>query len=983
MKPLKTISRLVGISREESELVKWMFLHSFCIGIFISFYFSTANSMFVNDWGSTWLPYGYVASGTLGFIIVSLYSRLQKRYSAQWLFSGVFVFLASVILLIALLNTAGVVQSNILSFCLFILAAPLLTLCALETAGLSMLLFDIRQSKRFFALFSSGEILASIIGYLIIPQTLKFIGSPYNFLYPAVIGAAIGLIVLTTIFSKYRDSIKQPATKKVQAQQHKKKVFNDGYVRFIALTVGLSYVAIYFADFGFLGALDQNHSANDDGVIKNIAIFFAIVKVGEFCLSIVSGSIFNRLGMRFALVILPILMFLCTALAFSGNFLASFLEQPTAYLLFIFLSANKFVDRVVRKSIEIPATRILYLPLPDSERTYIQTKIDGNVQQIGTAAAGISLIIFSYIFRTPEGNVDMELFTLAFLPLLLIWIFSAWTVFKGYKLKLADVLTNPTKAAGSYFRSGTDSLVLRSAQGGEGLSRVNYIMKEMNLEPMLETHQKEAKTEKSGNDNFLKSLNAQPESDRPELIFKAILAKDLSAKAYIVDMLHSATYAQLIENTIHYYGNEVLSDLEYVFERTGSSRTKRKIVTILKKIGTPESKRALLGLIDYHEPDVQHLAIEALSSLGFKVEDRQREFVRNKIEELVAKCVWVYSGLADLAGSPNTNSLIQFLVQHLDKTQQEIIALIGLIYGTDKTNVIKENLMHTEGPEMRVFAIEMLDNLLEPSLKEFIIPLFEDKPWWRKVRKLNPRFPQGKFNANDRLRDIIIRNYATTGLLVKAEAISILGGIVYGKPDNSIQAALFNKQPLVYESAAEAMFNSLEENAFKAYIDKLPAKQGKLILSTFRQEKANEKTIHNKIKSLRQFELLKDAHDYLLLDLALHIDIISLEKGSQLSMVNDNNKNRILWVKEGLLHLSGDGDRELGPGDLFIYGSLYSGLIDALHVKENTQAFVIEKNVFFDLMLDDETLTLNFIDGFQGESNSRDTSEAVSPISAV
>ena len=966
IKLLKALLGMQNASTNEFVLVSWMFLHAFCIGLFISFYFSTANSVFIDDWGSASLPYGYVGSGILGILIVNIYTRLQSSYSSQWLYKAVFIFIGLLMLLFGVCHLFETLPDHVLSAGLFILTAPLLTLCALETAGLSMLLFDLRQSKRFFALFSSGEIFASILGYLAIPVLIQYVSSVYNFLFLAGIGALLALIVLTAILYKYKTKLKSPIVKKEEQKQSRKSIFKDRYVALIAITVGLSYVAIYFADFGFLAALKTNYPDSNE-FIKSISIFFAIVKIGEFLLSVLSGNILGRLGMKFGLSILPILMFLFTALAFSSDWIGGFIEISAIYLMFIFLAANKFIDRVVRKSIEIPAMRILYLPLPSLDRGYIQTKIDGNVQQIGTAAAGVSLIIFSIIFKTDEGGIDMKYFTLAVLPLLAVWIITSSSLVESASLALAFF----NKEADST-RSGVDVLLEYFTRHSKSHDWLRSLMKIMNLEPLITP----LSTSKNGipisdvagskeqNSDFIKQIKSQSGTDKASSIYQAISQQVPSAKSYIIDLLSSPEYSHLIANSIPGYGDNIVTDLEYVFHRTSLIKIKRKIIGVYKKINTPKTREVLFELMDYHEPEIQHLALESLSRLEFTVQDNQKEFVRKKISEYAENATWIYASLQDIRESENVRLLNQWLAGQLDRISKDILTLIGLLYGSKQTNVIRENLINSDIHEMKVFSLEMLDNLVEKSLSVLFLPLFEDSSWSRKVRKMSNHFPQSRLDLRQRLREIIVMNHAATGLLPKAEAIHTITHYSDKKLDKAIVAVLFNKRPIIYQSAAAVLYNNGDKDYFEDRIHKLPEHEKDKILSIFNSRNTDQSLIYTKVKLLQSFDVLNSAgHDFLI-DLASHMNLLKLDEESQVALDSDRKRNKLVWVIEGQLKAVDvhDNFELIEAGSIFWNDTSKLDKLEYFLATRETHLLSIDKRLYFDLMLDDEQLTRNFLD---------------------
>ncbi|HAA12335.1 MAG TPA: hypothetical protein DCE41_11795, partial [Cytophagales bacterium] len=339
----------------EQSLVLWMFFHSFCIGIFTAFCFSTANTLFVEDWRSDRLPVGYLVAGGVGMLIVNVYSYLQKRLQAATLFRGVFLFNGLLMCLFALLLSGPILPRSWLSFALFVLSVPLITLMSLETSGLSLLLFDLRQSKKYFALFSTGNVIASILGYLTIPLLLKILSNSSHFLWFSAAGCFLGLFVLRTILKRFfvpdtEANIPQEALE--EEAEVEIKIFKNPYLRLIGTCTILSMIGIYFVDFGFIDALSLQHADDPDAFIQAYAVFFSLVKIGELIFSLLSGRILGALSIRFGLVFVPVAMLIGTLLAYSADYLTLLVGIPSLGMLVFFFATNQWLNLVGISSFE-------------------------------------------------------------------------------------------------------------------------------------------------------------------------------------------------------------------------------------------------------------------------------------------------------------------------------------------------------------------------------------------------------------------------------------------------------------------------------------------------------------------------------------------------------------------------------------------------------------------------------------------------------
>ncbi len=157
----------VNIKREEVPLIKLLFFHSFFLGFFISFYFVTANSQFIEHFGSSQLPLAYMVSGAVGYLMSVVYSYFQKKVKSETLFLGATAFMG-IIAIIARFDVEFI-PVKLMSFFVFIWAWPFISLVGTVTGAFSLRLLDLIQVKRLFGIINLGGVSAAILGYMLIP----------------------------------------------------------------------------------------------------------------------------------------------------------------------------------------------------------------------------------------------------------------------------------------------------------------------------------------------------------------------------------------------------------------------------------------------------------------------------------------------------------------------------------------------------------------------------------------------------------------------------------------------------------------------------------------------------------------------------------------------------------------------------------------------------------------------------------------------
>lgn len=100
---------------------------------------------------------------------------------------------------------------------------------------------------------------------------------------------------------------------------------------------------------------------------------------------------------------------------------------------FLIVAAGKLLWIVLRKSILDPSFKVLYQPLPVTDRLVFQSRVSA-VGQVSTLLVGLVLVAFD-----KESLQASYLYLLA-LPLLVVWIFVARRLYQKYRDYLVDTL---------------------------------------------------------------------------------------------------------------------------------------------------------------------------------------------------------------------------------------------------------------------------------------------------------------------------------------------------------------------------------------------------------------------------------------------------------------------------------------------------------------------------------------------------------------
>lgn len=429
-----------AISLKENEAPKFflLFFHSFFLGIFVSVYYTLANSVFIQHFESKYLSVGYLVSGVAGYLTTIAYSYIQRKYSINKLFLAalLFVFGLSIVLWLNVMFFGA----KAASFMLFVFSMPFQSLIALEMGGLALQLLDIKQIKRLFGLINTGTIMASILGYMSIPLILKlpFFSNSFNLLFIGIAGVSVSTVLLLRINKKFSDRLGRKRKTSEKNFQSFGYYLKDKFFVYISISVILSAIALYFADFGFLAGLRSQETlvSTPEGRANFLAIAYGLMKTGELTIAALASRFFSKYGMNLAI---STISFIETALVMIAT-MTGFIAGEESVLLFIFILLNKSFDSMLRRTINDPSFKILYQTLPEEQRLDVQTKV-GMVSQLAIILSGGLLMLVNQVFIV-DGKVMFKLFLLTFVPILLAWLYTSRKMYQEYKKRLRIILTD-------------------------------------------------------------------------------------------------------------------------------------------------------------------------------------------------------------------------------------------------------------------------------------------------------------------------------------------------------------------------------------------------------------------------------------------------------------------------------------------------------------------------------------------------------------
>lgn len=397
----------------------------------------------------------------------------------------------------------------------------------------------------------------------------------------------------------------------------------------------------------------------------------------------------------------------------------------------------------------------------------------------------------------------------------------------------------------------------------------------------------------------------------------------------LISLLESPVYHNTAGNVLLDMGDKVLPTLNEYFESCSNPSILLRVIELYGKFGSAPARAFLINNINYPNRDVQQAVITALYFCKFQATDEKDiNTIKQKINETVENIVWIMSALNDIEDEKNTLKLFQALDLERLNNIETLFNLLSLLEEPRLINLIQKTIIGKNN----IFAVEIIDNNFAQDIKQIIKPLFDDLSTLQKIKKLSDFFPQAEFTFEERLKEILKRDYSKLEPWTVSKAVELLGKLHKSKgADNSQQGTidykdlklwvrsniedllskirksempdeiflcLYHTDEIVYSAAAKIIYN---ENPLKCadYLTNMSEEKQALHQTL----KTDQPLLLEKIKILKKHPMFFNLPEYLLAKIARHSIVKRLNKGDEINLEDANDNvflimRGTLWVKE-------------------------------------------------------------------------------------
>jgi len=433
---MKSVFTVLNVKPEEQVQVVLMLATGFFMGIFIATYTVTAESLFLNQLSGQ-LDRAFLASGIFGIVSTFLFSYLQNRIRFSTLTTFSILTIVFFTLGVYLLYNFGDKQyHDEVLFTMYCLTGPMTAVLLLCYWGIFGRLFDFRQSKRIIGWIDTGQLVASILAFFLIPLTSAYFAETSNYLIVCTLSILLSAILFLTISFRFPLTKNDPREfeSTVRKETSFGRIFKDPYVLLLSIFLVISMVTFIFNQYAFQDLINEQYPDQ-----RELTNFLAYFNGGIYFLSLimqtfVNDKIIGNYGIRVSLYVLPVIVgiFALGALFTGVVFGYDLALTPTTFIFFfLFMALTRLFNATLRDSLENPVFKLLFIPLDNRIRFGVQAKVEGVVNESGRFIAGICIFLFALI----------PFFSLLWIPAIILLLVGAYfmvgsKLYNGYRNKI-------------------------------------------------------------------------------------------------------------------------------------------------------------------------------------------------------------------------------------------------------------------------------------------------------------------------------------------------------------------------------------------------------------------------------------------------------------------------------------------------------------------------------------------------------------------
>src|SRR5947207_4628187 len=412
-----------------------------------------ANALFLNAYGSKWLPATYIAIAVFGSGASALIAWAARRVRLVQIATASLVALAVMYAASWLILVAGGVWVSALLLVLFPIA---LQLGFVFIGGQAGRLLDVRQLKEQFPRIVTGFSLGFLLGGLLGIPLLALLGSTEHLLLATTAAQLVFLGLLVATERRFPEMRAAPSeSSPAVARPSARLLFASSLVLLLLTYQIMSAMGSQLLDFLFFNRAQARYSGND--LTRFLSGFTALLNLADILfLALVAGPLMRRFGLRLGLVLNP------AVVAALLPIMALVVAGPGAapFGFFALAGIARTSDLVLTDGTTRTSVIASFQVIPVGERLAVQAVVEGIGVPVAIGATGAVLLAMNVVHLGAGAVVAFGVL------LSVIWTVTGMAMYRSYTRALAAEMRRDSFVAQG-FEVGEDDAALHALLGSD------------------------------------------------------------------------------------------------------------------------------------------------------------------------------------------------------------------------------------------------------------------------------------------------------------------------------------------------------------------------------------------------------------------------------------------------------------------------------------------------------------------------------------
>ena len=425
---------MTGPSASTSGAVHWLTAQAVAFGVMAALLGIVANAMFLDTYGSAWLPVTYVAIGAAGIAVSGAVARTAQRFDLLGIALVVLGAAAAGIGVSWVVARAG---ASWVSVPLLVLFPILIQLGFVFIGGQAGRLLDIAGIKASFPRIMAGFPAGAVVGGLLGAQLVTWFGRTEDLLLATALAQAAFAALVWATGRRYAWQLGSPGSAPAPdgpadraddptTRPSIRRSFASRFVLLILAYQVLSALGSQLADFlVYDRAIAQFPDPAD--LARFLAGYTAVMNAVSIAfLFVLAGPLLRRFGLRLGIAANPLVL---TVFAVAMVVVHA-VSGGTSFALLATVSAARIADIALTRT-SINAT---YQVLPERDRLSVQTAVEGVGVPVAIGISGVLILLLNSLPIALIATIGITTIVCA------VWTWTGILLYRAYGPALVHAL---------------------------------------------------------------------------------------------------------------------------------------------------------------------------------------------------------------------------------------------------------------------------------------------------------------------------------------------------------------------------------------------------------------------------------------------------------------------------------------------------------------------------------------------------------------